>query len=97
MGRPGQQIQPEGVHAAAGPLEKYKVSHKTRLLKFHKFTFHIIFQSLSSLSGSGIFFNFEKRESFMGNPVSMVPIFRGERISMIDSFPHSITQLLSRR
>ena len=51
MGRPGQQIQPEGVHAAAGPLEKYKVSYTTRLLEYHKFTFHIILPSLSSLSG----------------------------------------------
>ena len=40
-----------------------------RLLQYFKSIFSMILHSLSSLSGSGIFFNFKKRASFLGNPV----------------------------
>ena len=42
-----------------------------RLLKYSKSIFHIILPFLSSLSRSGIFLIFEKRASFLGNPVYM--------------------------
>ena len=41
-----------------------------RLLKYFKSIFSMILHSLS-LSGSGIFYNFKKRTSFLGNPVSL--------------------------
>ena len=46
-----------------------------RLLKYSESSFHIILPSLSSLSRSEIFLNFEKRASFLGNPVDEMIIF----------------------
>ena len=40
-----------------------------RLLNYQKSIFHIILPFQSSLNRSGIFFNFERRASFLGNPV----------------------------
>ena len=42
-----------------------------RLLQYFKSIFSMILHSLSSLSGSGIFYNFKKRTVFLGNPVSL--------------------------
>ena len=49
----------------------YKVSHKRRpIAKICKVDISTILPSISLLRKSGIFFDFEKRASFMGNPVS---------------------------
>ena len=45
-----------------------------RLLKCLKSLFHIILPSLSSLTRSGTFLIFEKRASFLGNPVHHGPL-----------------------
>ena len=43
-----------------------------RLIKYEiKSIFSIIFPSFLSMSRSGIFFGFEKRASFLGNPVDI--------------------------
>ena len=56
---------------APPPHFNYRVSpiKDARLLKYYKSIFHIILPSLSSLSRPGIFLIFEKRASFLGNPV----------------------------
>ena len=56
-------------------LDRYRVSHKRRpIAQILKADISIILPSLTSLSTSGIFLIFEKRASFLGNPVPVQPI-----------------------
>ena len=42
-----------------------------RLLKYFKFIFSLKLPSLSSLGSSELYFNYERRASFTGNPLSI--------------------------